>query len=103
MGPLSLWRLLRRRLGLVHVPGYTSTSVALLVCVAPRRVIAYARLVAVWSVRRIRSTHRTGGSISRSTAGSVDSLPEISRPAIVDRPLARGRTRCACHHVAIAG
>src|SRR5579871_2150200 len=103
LGLFSIRHLLRCRLGLVYVPCYAPTCLALLVRVASRRVTKRTRLAIVWSVRRIRRAHRTGSPFGGSTVGPLDSLPEISPPAVMDRSLDCRCTRCSSHYVAVAG
>src|SRR5580658_5885987 len=83
MGFFSVWRLLRRRLGLVHLAGRARTVLVIFVCLAPGKFLAQTRLGALRSSLRHFSAHRTGRDGRSSLAGDLDSVSPLSaRPPV---------------------
>src|SRR5271165_1531273 len=97
MGVISLRRLLRRGLGVVDVPGYARTGMAVSICLAAGEIVSHSRLDSVRRLRRHRSADRASCAGGRSAAGAVDRLPALWPAAIVERADGGGcarRDRC---------
>src|SRR5215472_13399532 len=85
LGLLSVWHLLRRRLGLVDVSGHARACVAVPVCLAARKILPCARLDSVWPVGRLFRIDRARGSIRCSSARYLDPLPALSSASSLEK------------------
>ena len=81
MGVFSLRRLLRRGLGVVHVPGHARTLLAVSVGLASGKFLAHARLDSLRPALRLGRADRTGRAGGLPAAWHLDALPPLSAGA----------------------
>src|SRR5580765_5922802 len=77
MGPLSLRCLLRRRLGVVHLPGHARTRLPLPLRMAFGKFVAHSRLADLRRTLRHRGAHRTCRAGSPSLAWNLYTLSPL--------------------------